>query len=74
MSGGGKARLFQSKCIKISIREMGQNPNLLSFKRCSFVKWQGNRVVMDPYSMVIKSTGLESDREDFELFFFLTTK
>lgn len=26
--------------------------------------------MMDPYSMVIKSTGLESDRDDFELFFF----
>lgn len=26
--------------------------------------------MMDPYSMMIKSTGLESDRDDFELFFF----
>lgn len=25
--------------------------------------------MMDPYSMMIKSTGLESDRDDFELFF-----
>ena len=64
------ARIFHSKCIKIIVREMGQNPNLLSSRRCSFIKWQGGRLVMDPYSMMIKSTGLESDRDDFELFFF----
>ena len=29
---------------------------------------------MDSYSIVIKSNGLESDRDDFELFFSLTVQ
>lgn len=48
-----------------------KNSKLLSFQWCSFVKWQCGTVT-GALGIVVKGTGLESDRIWVLLFFFLT--